>query len=106
MVKTSIAQQPYCLVLVTNATISVAPATCSRSEPEEPALGFIARGSPGPAVEASMFVQMRSPFTGKWLRVDADDGAIVESAQAAWPGIPHLPRVLLPPPEVPRPQAS
>ena len=37
-----------------------------------------------------MFVQMRSPFSGKWLKIDAEDGVIIEFGNAAWPDIPHV----------------
>ena len=55
-----------------------------------------------------MVVQMRSPFGGKWLKIDADDGVIVEFADVAWPDIPHvsptiaLPQVSRPPLHPPR----
>jgi hypothetical protein len=38
-----------------------------------------------------MLVQMRSPFTGRWLKINPENGAIVEVALAAWQDIPHLP---------------
>jgi hypothetical protein len=43
-----------------------------------------------PAPEAGMFVQMRSPFSGKWLKIDIEDGAIAEFRDAAWPDIPYV----------------
>jgi hypothetical protein len=50
-----------------------------------------------------MFTQMRSPFSGKWVKIDADDGTIVECADAAWPDFPHVRMIALPPSqEVPR----
>jgi hypothetical protein len=41
--------------------------------------------------EQEIFVQMRSPFTGRWLKINPDNGAIVEVALVAWQDIPHLP---------------
>jgi hypothetical protein len=46
--------------------------------------------------EQDMFVQMRSPFSRKWLKIDAEDGSIVELAWAAWQDLPHLPPICLP----------
>jgi hypothetical protein len=43
-----------------------------------------------------MFVQMRSPFGGKWLKIDAEDGVIIEFGNAAWPDIPHVSSTVLP----------
>jgi hypothetical protein len=43
-----------------------------------------------------MFVQMRSPF-GRWLKIDAEDGSIVEWAMVAWQDIPHLKAIAVTP---------
>ncbi len=43
-------------------------------------------------------MQMRNPFTGRWLKINPDNGAIVEVAWAAWQDIPHLPISGTPPP--------
>jgi hypothetical protein len=48
--------------------------------------------------EQEIFVQMRNPFTGRWLKINPDNGAIVEVAWAAWQDIPHLPISDAPPP--------
>jgi len=37
-----------------------------------------------------MFVQMRSPFSGKWLKIEIEDGRIAEFGDAAWPDITHV----------------
>ena len=50
-----------------------------------------------------MFVQMRSPFSGQWLKIDAEDGSIIESAEVAWQDIPHLPAIAMPPVPISRP---
>jgi hypothetical protein len=44
-----------------------------------------------------MFMQMRSPFGGKWLKLYVDDGVIVEFADVAWPDIPHASSTIVPP---------
>ena len=49
-----------------------------------------------------MFVQMRSPFSGKWLKIDAEDGVITEFGNAAWPDIPHVSSTIVPP-QMPNP---
>lgn len=53
-----------------------------------------------------MFVQMRSPFSGQWLKIDDEDGSIVEIAWAAWLDIPHLRVTGAQPLRVPRPPLS
>ena len=50
-----------------------------------------------------MLVQMRSPFSGRWLKIDAEDGTIVEVAPAEWLDIPRLQEIALQPPRVLRP---
>ena len=44
-----------------------------------------------------MLVQMRSPFSGQWLKIDAEDGTIIEFAAMAWQDIPHLPAIAISP---------
>ena len=43
-----------------------------------------------------MFVQMRSPFGGRWLKIDAENGSIVDFAEVAWRDIPHMSAIAMP----------
>ena len=43
-----------------------------------------------------MLVQMRSPFSGQWLKIDAEDGSIIELAEVGWQDIPQLPAIAMP----------
>ena len=70
-----------------------------RSRPLE---GLLPAYRLGPALEAGMFGQMRSPFSGKWLKIDIEDGTIAEFGDAAWPDIPHV-STTIELPQMPRP---
>jgi hypothetical protein len=50
-----------------------------------------------------MFVQMRSPFSGQWLKIDAKDGSIIEFAGVTWQDVPHLPAIGVPSASIPPP---
>src|SRR5260221_6333188 len=53
--------------------------------------------APGPAPRGgAMFVQMRSPFGGRWLKIDAENGSIVDFAEVAWRDIPHMSAIAMP----------